>query len=266
MRIGVKVGSANFADGGGVNKIFIRKLMKQLVELLNQGHQVFLVSSGAVVSDFHDKRSDELRAAVGQPRLMSYFSRELENYWNPPRELAQLLLLKDDLMVKDCQDHIKKVVEEAFEAGVLPVFNANDPVDSDELRRLERFEDNDNLFEAVCLMLQPEIAIFVTDVGGVMDDNGNVIHDPRLISQMAELFDICGSGEAKTIGFGTGGMRSKMRAAMKMAASGIETIIVDGKAGAFLTLAVGQVLCGQSLGYKFGTVVSSRAAKATLPK
>lgn len=255
-RIGIKVGSALLAaisitSNYMINKAFIKALMRQISDLINQDFEVFLVSSGAVASDYHLSRSKELRAAVGQPNLMATYRSYLGNHCHPVREAAQFLLIKEDMAIY--HDHIREVINEAMENKVLPVINANDPVSSNELNRLEEFEDNDRLFEAVCRMLRPDYAVIATDVDGVMDDAQNVIHDPDYLNDMIEVIKFFDGDKDRH--YGTGGMGSKIEVAKNLSASGIKSIIVNGHEPRFIIRAIGQLDCGRSLGYKFGTVV-----------
>lgn len=254
-RIGIKIGSALVATQSVtndpiINKFFIKALTRQVSNLINQGFEVFLISSGAVASDFHLSRSKELRAAVGQPKLMAMYQYFLANHCHPARDVAQFLLLKEDLTLY--HDHIRGIIEEAFENKVLSIINAHDTNSSDELNRLEEFEDNDRLFEVVCRMLRPDYAIIATDVDGVMDNGHNVIHDPNYLNNMIEVIKFFGGD--KGITYGTGGMESKILVAKNLAKSGIKTIIVNGHEPNFVIRAIGQLDCGPSLGYKFGTV------------
>lgn len=256
-RIGIKVGSALLAeksvDGNYmINKLFCKTLMRQIAGLINGGHEVFLVSSGAVASDFHLSRSKELRAAVGMPKLMAMYDIFLSNYCHPAIDAALFLLLKEDLTLY--HDHIRQVMEEAFEGRVLSVINAHDTNSSDELNRLDEFEDNDRLFEAVCKMLRPDYAIIATDVDGVMDDAGQVIHDSQVIRGMIEAIPLLDF--KNETGCGTGGMASKVRVATSLADAGIKTIIVNGRKPDFIERALGQLSGDSNPGNDFGTVVA----------
>lgn len=256
-RIGIKVGSALLAEkcvegNYMINKQFCKTLMRQSAKLISDGHEVFLVSSGAVASDYHVSRSKELRAAVGQHKLMAMYQNFLDNYVRPPREAAQFLLLKEDLT--KYRDHICAVIVEAFDNGVLPIINALDTNSSDELKRLEEYEDNDRLFEANCMILRPDYAIIATDMDGVMDDCGQVIHDSAIIRGMIEAIPFLEFKNSSR--FGTGGMASKVKVAMNLADVGIKTIIVNGRKPEFIELALGQLSDDPSPECQFGTVFS----------
>lgn len=251
MRIGIKVGSALLTKttlwGYVVNSDFIQKLMSQLSQLISEGHEVFLVSSGAVISDRVQDRNRTLRAAVGQHKLMALYQKCLDNIC---RDAAQILLVADELTVN--RQHIQSLIEEAFRFKVLPIINANDAVNGDELDRLERFEDNDNLFLEVCLMLKPDVAIIATDVDGVLDDNKQVIHCFECFRDLEARGYIMEPFQDKS--FGTGGMTSKIRVAETLTEEKIKTIIVNGRDNDFIELAIKQLTDGPTEGYSFGTV------------
>lgn len=253
MRIGVKVGSSLLVKSIPwsyvINKPFARRLMMQLAFQINQGNEVFLVSSGAVASDKHESRSKALRAAVGQHKLMAMYQKYLWEDCRPHSEAAQLLLVADELTQN--QAHIKKLIEEAFANGVLPIINANDAVNGDELDRLEQFEDNDQLFLAVCLMLKPEAAIIATDVDGVLDKDECLINlmDFRDFNYWYATI----GQDYSTHRIGAGGMASKVRVGITLAENNIKSIIVNGQTDNFVERALDQIACSPSLGYKFGT-------------
>ena len=253
MIIGVKVGSSlPVSSDGNMDKRFIRSLIMQLADLINCGHQPYLVSSGAVASDFHKGRSNELRAAVGQPKLLAAYLNELSNHCQPPRDGCQLLLLKDDLFDRGNRNHLKRVIEEAFADCVLPIINANDPLNSEELDRLAECEDNDELFGHLCRLMRPDLAIFVTDVDGVKDGSGSVIHVLDANGYVLEPLE-SESAEMKTIP-SKGGMASKVKVAQSLlrqnAARGC--VIVNGRCPDFIGRAIEQF---EQSNTGFGTVV-----------
>lgn len=254
MRIGIKVGSALLTKQAGlgyeIDEEFLSRLMNEVSRLIVRGDEVFLVSSGAVASDSDKSRSRALRAAVGQPILMAKYRSYAGRYQMPPWDVAQLLLVADEL--KTNRLHIKKIIEEAFLKKVLPVVNANDAVNGTELDRLEQFADNDNLFLAVCIMLKPDAAIIATDVDGVLDEKGQVMHlfSAKDRETTADFY----LKDALTAGFGTGGMSSKISVAKCLLEADIKTIIVNGHEENFLIRALHKLEHGQVAGHEFGTV------------
>lgn len=256
MRIGVKIGSSLLvhkkSQGGYiVDENFISLAMAQIGTMLSQGNEVFLVSSGAVVCDTsYSSRSKELRAAVGQHKLMARYQSHLSDHGI---DVAQILLVADELPAN--QEHISCLVDEAFAYGCLPVFNANDAVNGEELDRLKEFTDNDQLFLAVCKMLRPEKAIIVTDVDGVLDAVGRVKHSFSYDADLSMASKV--SGIIENDGSGTGGMASKVGVALALTDEKIQTIIVNGREEDFLYRAIGQLNNREQSGDNFGTIFYS---------
>lgn len=252
MRIGVKVGSALLTKhdpwGYVINTVFSKNLMVQLSRLITDGHEVFLVSSGAVISDRNQDRSRMLRAAVGQHKLMALYQRHL-NSCEPPRDVAQILLVADEL--RDNRQHIQELVESSFPFQVLPIINANDAVNGQELDRLEAFEDNDNLFLEICLMLKPNFAIIATNVSGVLDHNKQTIHRLSVENDLVASGYVMSSMQENCCG--TGGMISKIKVAGTLTAEKIATIIVNGQEDDFVVKSLDQLTKGANDGYRFGT-------------
>jgi|GEM_PF-860278 len=262
MRIGIKVGSALISEYGTayrpIDDRFIDELMRQAWELIDQGHEVFIISSGAVASGYNDnqKRSKALQAAIGQPKLMavyqnSYWLKRWNNHFGVCRaDVAQILLIADELDIN--REHIQNLIEECFTHKVLPIINANDAVNGDELDRLERFEDNDHLFLEVCRMLKPDMAIIVTDVDGVLDEKKQLIHAFNIQDReaAANLY----FKNVLNDGLGTGGMYSKVCVARCLVEEQIRVIIVNGRSNDFIGLAIRQLNDDPTLPFRFGTV------------
>jgi glutamate 5-kinase len=176
MRIGIKVGLSLLLEKYSVSRSvlnlhLILRLCQQIAALINQHHEVFLVTSGAVASDsMARRRSNNLRAAVGQCRLISRYSEYLSIFGH---DAAQFLLIDDDL--KRNRVHLLRLFAEAFVDKVVPIVNANDVINSYELNQLSSCADNDNLFGELCLLLGAELAIIAIDgCKGIEDDDGKV--------------------------------------------------------------------------------------------
>jgi len=225
MRIGIKVGSALLvkegASGNEINREFLLNLCRQIAELLRFGHEVFLVTSGAVASDGDESRSKALRAAIGQPKLMELYRLFMGIFGTP---VAQMLLIADEFRVN--RDHIAKILEEALAAKVLPVINANDAINSEELDRLEEFADNDRLFGEVCLLVRADAVIICTEVDGLLDLDGSLI--PEINDRNFERALELAQGGSK-FGHGPNGMQVKLRVGHELSnAMNARVIIVNG--------------------------------------
>jgi len=229
--IGIKVGSSLIAKGGnGINDRFILELCRQIAILRQEHHRVFLVTSGAVASDGCAEHSRALSAAIGQGRLISKYI----SYFNIfDINVAQMLLVAFEL--ENNRKHIKELFDEVFLHKVIPVVNANDVVDSVEL-----YQDNDDLFTELCLMLKADVAIFGTTVPGLIDEDGDggIIRtiDERNYAAALEMAN--GSSEE---GYGNSGMLTKLKCGKKLCEKGVRAIIADGRTNDFAIKAVNEL-------------------------
>jgi glutamate 5-kinase len=229
LRVGIKIGSSLLTDGRGVIFIdFITHLCRQITDLIKTGHEVFLVTSGAVHSDPKKNRSMNLRAAVGMARLINLYSLFLG--YNRI-EAAQMLLTND---VFRHPQVFKETMDQAFAEKVLPVINYNDVIDNKELSQMNFSADNDNLFKQVCFLVRADAAIIGTKEKGIYDHLGNRISlvrqsDHSMIMKIAK-------GKSET-GYGDG-MRTKAEVLFELSGKGIKTILVPGKEPNFILLAL----------------------------
>lgn len=230
MRIVVKIGTRSLLDDRNMlSKDKLYDLVTQLVALKKAGHVVLLVSSGAVASgravlaehpfmrSGKGKRlsSDPVTekqalAAIGQARLIQTYNEALHAHG---MVAAQLLFTKHDFQKRQQGVNIARLIEKLVtDPGLLPVVNENDSVAIEELV----FTDNDELAGILAIQSGAERLIILTDVAGVLDDDGNVI--PELSAKAAV------NTNARR-GTGRGGMDSKLKTARKMSRAGVQTHI-----------------------------------------
>lgn len=244
MRIGIKVGSSLLVDpAGGLNLKMVLKICQQIAELVTSGNQVFLVTSGAVASDPKKYRAKNLRAAVGMARLIGKYTEYLSIF---KIETAQMLFTDNDLRA-DCRQRLIQLLIKAMEEAIVPIINANDTVDWQELNQLEKCADNDLLFADLCLALRPDFAIIGFDKPAFCDQNKmwvNVVSEKN----WQDIFSACQSGNE--FGHGTFGMATKMKAAKSLAQAGIRTLIAPGRENDFILRAIDEL---EENRYVFGT-------------
>jgi glutamate 5-kinase len=161
-------------------------------------------------------------AALGQAQLIGLWQRFFE------RPVAQVLLTHDDLRNRRRYLNARATLNELLALGALPVVNENDTVSVDELK----LGDNDNLAAIVAALIDADVLFIATDIDGLFDANPRTHPDARLLTEVAELtpevFAMAGgSGSAA----GTGGMRTKLEAAAKAGAAGIDTVLFNGRRG-----------------------------------
>ena len=231
-RIVVKVGSQLLAGEEGLNSEFIEELSRQVEELRKRGREVILVSSGAVLAGIKalglnrkpfSLSEKQALSAVGQPYLMAEYRRAFKRYGT---EVAQVLLTAEDLRSKERFLNAKNTFEALLKFKVVPVVNENDTVSVEEIK----IGDNDNLSAHVSVLVEADLLIILTTANGIYDRDPTTNPDARLIPVVEdeeELFKKC-DFSCKTA-FGTGGMGTKVEAALKAARKGIPVIVAGGR-------------------------------------
>jgi glutamate 5-kinase len=229
----VKIGSALLTrDGKGLDRAVLAPWVEQIAARRLAGHDVVLVSSGAVAEGMarlglrdRPKSLPELQAAaaIGQMGLVRHYEACFQHHG---LHTAQVLLTRDDLADRRRYLNARSTLCTLLGLGVVPVINENDTVATDELR----FGDNDTLAALVANLIEAELLILLTDQDGLYDQDPRRSLDARLIDERRvddPLLDAAagGSGSAQ----GTGGMVTKVRAARLAARSGAATIIAPGR-------------------------------------
>ncbi|ASJ95855.1 MULTISPECIES: glutamate 5-kinase [Shewanella] len=246
-RIVVKVGSALIAPHKqGCSSHYLLGIAQFIANCRAQGVQVVLVSSGSVAAGWHrlgnvDQPSvsqKKAMAAAGQADMMATW----DKLFDFPS--AQLLVTHGDLRDRERYISIKNTLFSLLDHGLLPIVNENDAVTTDTLR----VGDNDNLSAMVAAASDADALIICSDVKGLYTKNPQLHDDAKLIKQVTEInADIYAMAGGATSQVGTGGMRTKIEAAEKAIAHGIETVIVNG----FDPDAFNQLLKGQNPGTLF---------------
>lgn len=248
MRIVVKVGTNVLTDNSdAVQTAVVKRLTAEVFALRQKGHEIILVSSGAVGSGrarlpkLGGEDNKQIWAAIGQPLLMQMYAKYASEFG---AEVGQMLILRSELTDKDRYSNLVAVIKGMLKAGVLPVINGNDVISKADLVT----GDNDLLAAMVAVAAAADKLIILTNQAGFFTADPNFDKSAELISVVKnvdfELERLCSSG--KSTG-GRGGMLSKIRAAKQAAHGGCETIIVDGGQKDVLARALGN----PHLGSKF---------------
>ena len=230
----VKLGTGILSDSHGrIDRAQVGQLAAQVAELLGRGHEMLVVSSGAVGCGMSllglRKRPIEMAelqacAAVGQPRLMRLYD---EAFGRAGIRVAQVLLTYPDLDSRSLYGNIKRSVEHLLaHKGVVPVFNENDVVSYDELVGA-RFGDNDQLSAHIAILARAERLIILSNIRGLAtnpDGTGRLIRDVRGITP--KIQKLAGGTQSPT---SVGGMISKLKAARMVNAAGIPMQIANGR-------------------------------------
>src|SRR5437773_10763091 len=220
----VKVGTNVLAGPDGqLNAERLQSLADQVQRLRQQGRKVALVSSGAIGSGVGrlglDKRPSDLRhllacAAVGQGLLMRAYKECLARHGT---HAAQILLTAGDFDNRTRYLNARNTILTLFEWNCLPIINENDTVSVDEIK----FGDNDHLAAMVTNLLQVPLLIILTTVDGLYATDPKSDPNAQLLSTVphidAAVTDMAGASKSA---LGTGGMRSKLRAARLATAAG----------------------------------------------
>ncbi len=243
-RVVVKVGSSLLTGpDNGLEVAKIDAYATQIAQLAAAGHQVTLVSSGAVAAGClrlgWNQRPQQVHllqaaASVGQMGLVQSYESTLRNYGCGT---AMIMLTHDDLADRERYLNARATLNELLSLGIVPVINENDTVATDEIR----FGDNDTLAALVTNLIEADLLIILTDVEGLMDA------DPRANPQ-AQRVTVAGSMDpalaalaGDSIGaLGRGGMVTKLRAARLAARSGAHSIIASGDVENILTRLLAQ--------------------------
>lgn len=248
-RVVVKVGSSSLtrSDGGlDLNRIDI--LTKLLAGLRSRGHDVVLVSSGAVAAGLPplglEERPTELRllqaaASVGQGRLMARWQQAMSNYG---QVTAQVLLTANDVSQRDHYRTVRETFDALLSMGATPIVNENDAVANAEFN----LGDNDHLAALVSHLVSADVLLLLTDVDGLWTAKpGTPGAEPiRYVPDVTGLSGVDVSGRGS--GLGTGGMATKLQAALIACASGTNTMILAADDA-------GKLLAGEELPAELGT-------------
>lgn len=233
-RIVVKVGTSTLTHRTGrLNIRQVELLTKTLADIYNAGHEVILVSSGAIGLGMgklglkerpKDTPGKQACAAVGQCELMYLYDNLFSNY---SISVAQMLLTKY-ILLDDRRQNVENALETLLSMGAIPVVNENDTVAIDELE-LEMGE-NDSLAAIVATIAKADLLIIMSDIDGLYSADPRKDENAKLISVVHEIDDtIRGlAGDAGT-GLGTGGMKTKIRAVEIAYEAGIDVVLMNGK-------------------------------------
>lgn len=228
MRIGIKIGSSLLANGnGGINEEFILELCRQVAKIVKRRHEVFIVSSGAVACDPQKSRSKNLRAGIGQLRLMSRYVRFFEIF---KIEISQHLLT-DREIIEENSAITKRTLLEAMSDGIVPIINGNDTVDDKELKALEICADNDVLFRSVCQLINTDIAIIGFNEAGIIGPDGKKIDEVQ-IGNIEKILSYVKEGNE--LGYGQDGMKTKIEVLAELCSQGISSFLAPGRESNFI--------------------------------
>jgi glutamate 5-kinase len=247
-RVVVKVGSSSLTSlPGGLDVDRLRALVDVLGGLRAAGRQVVLVSSGAIAAGLaplsltgrpRDLATAQAAASVGQLRLVQTYA---DAFAAHGITVGQVLLTADDLTRRSHYRNAQRTIERLLALGVLPIVNENDTVATEEIR----FGDNDRLAALVAHVAVADALLLLSDVDGVYDGDPrtgpaqlvDTVHGPEDLAAVA-------LGSASRNGVGTGGMATKVEAALIASGAGVPVVVTS-------TLRAAAALAGEPVGTLF---------------
>ena len=232
MRIVVKVGTSTLAHHTGcLNIRRVEELCRVLSDLKNSGHEVILVSSGAIGMgvgklSLKERPSDiptkQAAAAVGQCELMYFYDKIFGEYHHI---VAQLLITNEDILSEKRHLNFSNTLNRLLQLGALPIINENDTVGTKEIV----IGDNDTLAAIVAESVKADLLILLSDIDGLYtadprtDANATLLHKiTKLDDSIMALAGGCGTKR------GTGGMVTKLQAAKICMGCGCDMVIANG--------------------------------------
>ncbi len=251
MRIVVKVGTSTLAHATGLLNIRrVERLCAVLSDLKNAGHEVVLVSSGAIGMGVGklslggkpaDIPTKQAAAAVGQCELMYTYDKLFTEH---NHTVAQVLLTGADLQHDERRTNFHNTMFRLLELGALPIINENDTIATDEIV----IGDNDTLGAIVATNVQADLLVLLTDIDGLYTADPRVDKTAERLSVVKAITPqieaaVGGAGSK----LGTGGMQTKLHAAKIATAAGIDMVIANGEDPAVLY----DVVAGEAVGTRF---------------
>ncbi len=231
LRTVVKVGSSSLTTkSGSVDENRIEDLVATIARRVTGGHQVLLVSSGAIATGMaplglpkrpKDLATQQAAASVGQGLLIARYTHAFARHG---LGVGQVLLTADDLMRRGHYRNAQRTLDRLLELGIVPIINENDTVATDEIR----FGDNDRLAALVAHVSRASALILLSDVDGLYDGDPRKGH-ARKIDSVRGPQDLANvkAGKTGASGVGRGGMSTKVDSALIATAAGIPTIVTS---------------------------------------
>ena len=258
MRIVIKIGTSTLTHKSGLLHIRrVEELCKVMSDLKNAGHQIILVSSGAIGMGVgklslparpKDIPTTQAAAAVGQCELMYTYDR-LFSAFN--HTVAQILITKADTEDRVRRENFENTVRRLLELNAIPIINENDSIATDELV----IGDNDTLGAIAATAVGADLLIILSDINGLYtadprkDPNAVLLKTVETITP--EIENMTGGAGSR---LGTGGMATKLNAAKIATFAGIDMIIANGSDPRILY----DIVEGNDVGTKF-TGVKNKA-------
>lgn len=251
MRIVIKVGTSTLAHPSGLLNIRrVEQLCKVMSDLENAGHELVLVSSGAIAMgigklSLKEKPSDiptrQAAAAVGQCELMYTYDKIFSEY---NRTVAQLLLTGADIGDELRRKNFENTLFRLLEMRIIPIINENDTIATEEIV----IGDNDTLGAIVATVVDAQLLILLSDIDGLFTADPHRDPKAKMIPVIEEITpEIYAMTGGAVTNLGTGGMQTKLHAAKITTEQGIEMVIANGQKPEILY----DIIAGKPVGTRF---------------
>ena len=231
-RIVIKIGSSSITHEktDEINLGKIEKLVRQIADLKGEGREVVLVSSGAIAAGRHTFKQDERPstlakkqafAAVGQAKLMMIYQRIFAEY---NIIASQILMTKSTITDSEARVNAHNTFLELLNLGSVPIVNENDTIATDEIK----VGDNDTLSAIVASLVDADLLILLSDIDGLYTDDPRKNTEAKFIEEVGQIDDkILALGKDTSSNVGTGGMNTKLHAAIISTYSGADMLIAN---------------------------------------
>ena len=254
MRAVIKVGTSTLTHGTGhLNIRRMEELCRVMSDLKNAGHELILVSSGAIGMGrgklgLRERPADipgkQAAAAVGQCELMYVYDKHFSEHHHA---VAQILLTAEDLRDPGRRHNFENTLFRLLEWKALPIINENDTVATAELG----IGDNDTLAARTAVCARAELLVLLSDIDGLYDADPRTNPQAKLIPTVPALtpeIEALAGGSGSSLG--TGGMTTKLTAARIVTDAGIDMVIANGSSPAVLY----DILEGKDVGTRFSGI------------
>ena len=232
-KIVIKIGSHTLSnEDGTINHNFIEQLCKQISFLIEEGKQIVLVTSGAMIAGVsrtnkwsrkEDMNYKQALCAIGQVELMAAYSSHFSDH---DIYIGQLLLTREDFYDEIRTLNMRNTLFTLVDEGIIPIINENDTVSVEQIK----IGDNDTLSAYSASLWNADLLILLSDIDGVYDKNPKYHKDAKFLEKVEDIDKLSEEieiGEANS--FGTGGIATKIEAAKIVNNYGIPMILANGK-------------------------------------
>ena len=250
-KILIKIGSSSLVNEDySINEPVLVTICQEFKKLQSKGYLSCLVTSGAIAVDMNilglktkpkEMALKQACAAIGQAKLMEAYNKVGSMYG---LILGQILINHDDFQVRNRMIHLSNTLDSMFKNNIIPIINENDALAVEEIK----VGDNDTLAALISPMIEASLVILFTDIDGLYDKNPKEYDDAKLIDLVPDITnEILNCAKDSNSKVGTGGMKTKIDAAIISTMAGCNLMICNSKELQSLT----DIVMGKKVGTLF---------------